>query len=223
MNIAVLSLVRDRLDYTRHCFERLHEWGAGCPFDHFVLDQGSQDGTLDWLLDWGWAEVASVRENVGISRGMNILLDELANPADYDVIVKFDNDCELATPNTLRDICTLVDEHQMILSPRIDGLNNPPATIRSLVVGDHLVDDIQQIGGIFLAAPASLYETYRFNEANPAWGVDDAEVCAYWRAQGGVCGYVRGYTANHYETTSGQHSRYPEYFARTLAEGKPSL
>ena len=55
------------------------------------------------------------------------------------------------------------------------------------------------------------------------WGMDDANVCHWYRAQGGRCGYVTRLTANHYETTSGQHARYPEYFARTLAEGKPSL
>ncbi len=34
----------------------------------------------------------------------------------------------------------------------------------------------------------------------------------------GSVGYVDGYEANHYETTDGQHARYPEYFARREAE-----
>ena len=48
MRVAVLSLTRDRLVYTRHCFAKLHEF-AGCEFDHYVLDQGSKDGTDEWL------------------------------------------------------------------------------------------------------------------------------------------------------------------------------
>ena len=48
MNIAVLSLTRDRLDYTKHCFGRLIEL-AGCDFDWYITDQGSNDGTVDWL------------------------------------------------------------------------------------------------------------------------------------------------------------------------------
>ena len=83
--------------------------------------------------------------------------------------------------------------------------------------------DIPQIGGIFLAAPASVYLEYRYPEAGPVWGMDDAHICHWFRQQGGRCGYVKRLSANHYETTSGQHARYPEYFARTLAEGKPSL
>ena len=45
---AVLTLCRDRLAYTQHCFETLRD-NAGCDFDHFVLDQGSMDGTDEWL------------------------------------------------------------------------------------------------------------------------------------------------------------------------------
>jgi len=34
---------------------------------------------------------------------------------------------------------------------------------------------------------------------------------------------VKRLEAWHYEGTSGQHDRYPDYFARTLVEGKASL
>ena len=105
MRVAVLTLTRDRLDYTQHCFATLHEF-AGCDFDHYVLDQGSQDGTEAWLQETD-AEVVALDTNLGIACGLNLLLDESVNPADYDVIVKFDNDCELTLPNTLRDVCRL--------------------------------------------------------------------------------------------------------------------
>lgn len=211
MKIAVLTLTRDRLAYTQHCFSKLREF-AGCDFDHYVLDQRSLDGTAEWLRGEDVSLFES-RENVGISRGMNSLA-EWANPMDYDVIVKFDNDCELTQPNTLRDVARLTMEGGAILSPRILGLNNPPPVIGELRIGEEIIQDIPQIGGIFLAAPAWVYDEFRYSENNPKWGMDDVEICHWFRRQGGTCGYVKRLEAWHYESTEGQRERYPEYFSR---------
>lgn len=218
MNVAVVTLTRDRLAYTQHCFARLREH-AGCDFDHYVLDQGSTDGTVAWLTGQP-VEVTALSENIGISRGLNLLLDEALNPADYDVIVKLDNDCELVQPNTLNDVCDLAARGGALLSPRIMGLRQPPAATRELRIGDDLILDVPQIGGIFLAAPAWLYEDggFRYSETNPYWGGDDIEVCAAWRANGGTCGYVNRLEAWHYETTCGQEARFADYFVRKHAE-----
>jgi GT2 family glycosyltransferase len=222
MRVAVLTLVRDRLEYTQHTFAKLREH-AGCDYDHYVLDQGSKFKTRRWLYqtERAYTRLVTLPDNIGIARGLNHLIDRLDV---YDVVVKFDNDCELTEPNTLRDVCQLVmeDGHTM-LSPRILGLNNPPRATGIFLIGDDEIQDIPQIGGIFLAAPAGVYDKYRYPEDGPVWGMDDANICAWYRQNGGRCGYVTRLTANHYETTSGQHARYPEYFERTLAEGKPSL
>jgi GT2 family glycosyltransferase len=158
-------------------------------------------------------------ENIGINRGMNRVLENLNG--DYDVIVKFDNDCELMQPNTLRDVAALALDGDCILSPRILGLNNPPAAQGEFLIDEERIIDIPQIGGIFMAIPAWVFERFRFDESRLL--DDDVELCWWFRGQGGACGYVERLTANHYETTSGQHARYPEYFQRTLAEGKPAL
>jgi GT2 family glycosyltransferase len=215
MKIAVLSLTRDRLDYTRHCFESLAE-NAGCGYDHFVLDQASTDGTRAWLETFE-ADVIFSPTNIGISPGLNRLLDHI-NPMNYDVIVKYDNDCELTQPDTLRDVCRLVDDAGAILSPRIMGLRNPPAATRELAIRDDVILDVPQIGGIFLAAPAWVYDDFRYSETNPPWGGDDVEICAWFRRQGGTCGYVKRLEAWHYETTDGQQERFPDYFVRKHAE-----
>lgn len=227
MKVAVLSLTRDRLDYTKHCFATLAE-NAGCEYDHYVLDQGSTDGTREWLDGWfrsadEFRARIALDENVGISAGINKLIAWIhyTGLGPYDVIVKIDNDCEIVTPLTLRDICALVDTYGLILSPQILGLRQPPATLGTpLSLGGTLVDEKAQVGGIFLAAPASLYDEFRYSEGNPVWGGDDVEVCAWWRARGGRCGYVQGYEAWHFEGTDGQHERFPEYFRRVEAEGK---
>jgi hypothetical protein len=147
-----------------------------------------------------------------------MLLDLAFEIDDYDVIVKFDNDCELTQPDTLKDVAELVDKASCLLSPRILGLRNPPPPMRELAIGDELILDIPQIGGIFLASPAWVFGEFRYNEANPLYGRDDIDLCHWFRAQGGTCGYVKRLEAWHYETTDGQHARYPDYFERKAAE-----
>lgn len=222
MKVAVLSLTRDRLDYTKHCFASLWE-NAGCEYDHYVLDNGSIDGTAEWLATQPFHVVCGAHENLGISRALNDLLRvaerEGSAPFDpYDVIVKFDNDCELTQPNTLRDIAQLVIEGDCILSPRILGLQNPPQATRELRIGAEIILDVPQIGGIFLAAPAWVYDEFRYSEKNPPWGMDDVEICAWFREQGGTCGYVKRLEAWHYLGTDGQRADQPDYFARKDAE-----
>jgi hypothetical protein len=64
---------------------------------------------------------------------------------------------------------------------------------------------------------------YRHNPDVGLWGSDDSDLCRWFQGQGGSVGYVCGYDANHYLTTDGQHADIPDYFARTLREGKPSI
>lgn len=218
--IAVLTLTRDRLAYTQACFQSFHDY-AGIEFDHYVLDQASEDGTQHWLEhEYDPHTLALSPDNIGICKGLNVLIAEADLADDYDVIVKMDNDLQLTQPNTLRDVCTLVDEGGCILSPRIMGLRNPPRPFRELAIGDETILDVPQIGSIFMAVPAWVYGEFHYDETKMIY--DDVDICAWWRGRGGTCGYVKRLEAWHYETTDGQHERYPEYFARRIREGMPA-
>lgn len=218
MKIAVLTLTRDRLDYTKHCFQTLRD-NSGCDFDHYILDQNSQDGTQEWLLADETLNLLLLDANVGICVGLNLMLDEMVEAADYDVIVRFDNDCEVVQPDTLKTVAELAYEHQAILAPKVLGLINPPPVLSVRTLGDHTVDVTPILGGIFMAIPASLFSQhgYRYDTSHKLATGDEA-IVPWWRGKGGTCGYVRGVEVNHYETTVGQQARYPEYHARKLAE-----
>ncbi len=217
MRVAVLTMCRDRLDYTQHCFAQLQKF-AGIEFDHYVLDQGSTDGTREWLLEHYQPEFMFLRdENLGIVKGMNYLVDHL--DGQYDVVVKIDNDCELTQPGTLRLVCELAQDSDAFLSPRILGLRRPPASTGEFTIMGHTILDIPQIGGIFLAVPGDIYKRFRYDESNPS--EDDVQICWWWRGQAGRCGYVKELEAWHHETTDGQEARYPDYFERRVLEGKP--
>ncbi len=223
MKIAVLTFTRDRLDYTKHCFDSL-ERNSRASYAHFVLDQASEDGTWEWLWDWEKEDHERRRiyrktENVGICRGANQILDSIPDLDEYDVIVRFDNDCEVTQPGTLKACAEVAMDYGIICAPRVLGLQNPPATIRTVKVGHQFLDETAILGGIFMAIPAFLFTDhgFRWNENTPL-GTGDEAIVPWWRAHGGVCGYLQDYTVNHYETTVGQHERYPEYFARTAQE-----
>lgn len=223
MRVAVLTLTRDRLPYTQHCFETLRQ-NAGCEYDHYVLDQGSQDGTVEWLLDEasaGRIDPVFFPENIGCCRGWNYLVDLYPPiPENYDVIVTFDNDCEMLDADTLSTVAGLAAEYEVILSPHVLGLMHPPPTIGRTHLGEFAVDLKPIIGNIFMAIPSPLLvrDGFRWDERFAVW--DGGESITQWfRARGGHCGYVYGFRVNHYKTTLGQVADIPWYFERRVLEG----
>jgi glycosyltransferase involved in cell wall biosynthesis len=227
MNICVLSVTRDRLAYSKHCFRTLRDT-AGCEYDHFVFDNGSKDGTWQWLMetDEHDFDVIGAPENIGISPALNILIDRALAAGDYDVVVKVDNDAEILTPNTLKGVCesalggTFSSKWPgAIVSPHIRGLRATPQVIGTAAgkAGpDISVTNV--IGGVFTAVPAWIFSDGYRHPILPTLDGEDFNLCRWFCARGGVVGYVDGYEANHYETTDGQHARYPDYFARREQE-----
>lgn len=223
-----MTMTRDRLSYSRHCFQTLRD-NAGCEFDWYVLDQGSADGTPGWLLAQEDLNVLTLAENIGCCRGWNLLLAEAFDPADYDAVVCFDNDCEVVQAGTLDLVARLAVEHNLILSPRVLGLRNPPPTIGTLSLDgagghDWTVDETTILGNIFMAIPARLLSEhgFRWDEAHEPWAGGEHITAWFREVIGGRCGYVNGSIVNHYETTDGQHDRYPSYFERRVREGGPA-
>jgi hypothetical protein len=226
VNVAVLTLTRDRLAYTQHCFTTLR-WLAGCEFDHYVLDNGSQDGSPEWLvrqMSEGHLKAVTISgENIGCCAGWNALLDEFPIADTYDVVVCFDNDCEVIQEDTLKTVCRLVDASGWILAPRVDGLMYPPAAIDdahfTLGEYDYWIEETTILGNIFMAIPAKLLEDFRWDEdAYQVWDGGES-ITPWYRAQGGHCGYVPAFRVNHYKTTLGQKEDMPWYAERRIAEG----
>jgi hypothetical protein len=225
VRVAVLTLTRDRLAYTQHCFTTLR-WLAGCDFDHYVLDNGSSDGTEQWLVDQLLThQIKGMRresENIGCTRGWNTLL-RVFDFSSYDVIVTFDNDCEVIQQDTLKTIAGLVKESDWILAPRVDGLMYPPSAISEehLQLGghDYLIEETAILGNIFMAIPAHLLVDFRWDEDHYAVWDGGESITPWYREQGGHCGYVSAFRVNHYKTTLGQVADIPWYFQRRVLEG----
>lgn len=233
MRIAIYSITRDRLAYTQACFESLRR-NAGMPFDHYVFDNGSTDGTQEWLEEqWDLDQIQFFEcspMNVGISKASNFCVREILKDdyVHYGLpIIKMDNDCFVRTPNILPQICDVMAEagDRWILSPRVEGINRQPRRHHTTTIAGHPIGRTPIVGGLFHVVPVAAYRAYMDaggfpEDLPPAKGQDD-HFCHWWiTTQRGQCGYIEDLVVEHYETTDGQARRYPEYFERKWREEK---
>jgi len=216
MKVAVYTLTWDRLEYTKHCLLALRK-KAGYPYDHFIVDNGSADGTVGWLQENSFHGLIFNKQNAGLSRSSNQALDAIRG---YDLIIKFDNDCEVVTDGILREIVEIYRSEggRYVLSPRVEGVNRQPERGWYSEVGGRRIGWTSIVGGLFQAAPAEIYEQYRYPEDLPKFRGQSAHFCSWVRANGGQVGYIEDLVVNHYEGTDRQVSRYPEYFRRKEQE-----
>lgn len=227
--LAIFSLTRDRIEYTQACFEKLWETNPNMP-EHLVIDNGSQDGTQQWLSEEcarrPFLQRIQNDQNVGIARGTEqaVAFWNRTNPRP-DVLIKIDNDCLVKTPDILRKIQGIyaaLMEHpgntQFILSPRVQGINKQPKRDGGCRVLNYTIGWTGIVGGLFQCVPFEFYQRFRFPEnMEPAYGQDDL-LCDSWRQLGGRNGYIEELEVEHYETTDGQAQRYPWYFRRRIEE-----
>lgn len=222
MRIAAYTLTRDRLQYTQECFTALREM-AGCPFDHFVVDNGSRDDTMLWLTQeyvphWIWP----LDENVGISRGSNIALRAILAFGNYDLVVKFDNDCMVKTPGILAAVSRIYsgckEAERWVLSPRVDGINKQPRRARDHALGGHPIGVTAIVGGLFQVTPEPIarqfYKAGGYDESLPLARGQDDQYAEWLRINRYANGYIEDVAVSHHETTDGQAKRYPDYFRR---------
>ena len=225
MRIAVYTLTRDRLEYTKQAFELLRQ-KAGMPFDHYVVDNGSTDGTQDWLRDHSGISPHCLflqPTNLGIARGCNLAL-RLAGAKIYDLIVKMDNDCQIVSDNILSQFAEIFEDtrrfgSRYILSPAVTGIDRQPRRGRDVMLGGRRVGLTAIVGGLFHVVPADVYRAMgQYPEDLPRGGGCDKHICEWFKGQGGEVGYVEGLSVHHMDSTGGQPAAHPEYFARKRAE-----
>jgi hypothetical protein len=224
MRIAVYTLTRDRLEYTQRSFASLRKF-AGVPFTHFVVDQASSDGTVEWLRDvYKPAWSSYLPENVGIASGANIALDAIFSQGEWDLVVKMDNDCLVLSENILMQIAEIIDgvkpfQARYMLSPRVEGIEKQPRRSRDVMVERRRVGVTGLVGGLFHCLPGYIYRQFRYDpDTTPRGGGNDVRICVWFRSMGGECGYIEGLAVEHMDTTVGQIAKYGEYHERKQRE-----
>jgi glycosyltransferase involved in cell wall biosynthesis len=220
--VAIFSITYDRLAYTKKSFKSLNET-AGYPFDHFVVDNGSTDGTQNWLLkDFDEKNMILNEENNGISKASNQAVDMIKKD-DYDIIVKWDNDCIGLTKGWLAKMVEIwQSNHMMALSCYVQGLKDNPGGAPRLGFGTlrgELVGVTKHLGGICHFVDAKAYDTFKWDENSFLHGVQDTEMSQYLQYHGYSMGYLENYFVSHGpQGTESQKKDFPSYFERRTIE-----
>lgn len=161
--VAVYTLTRDRLHDTKKAFAGLHEM-AGIAFDHYVLDNGSQDETPEYLRTLKLTHLHLSPDNLGQCIASNKLLSVIGG--DYDFIVRYDNDIIPQTPHFLAELikASRLLSPTAVVSPAIAGLLEPPPAFGEKTLGSYTFGFVEMMGGACRVMPRATLDGFKFSE-----------------------------------------------------------
>ena len=224
LKVAIFTLTKDRLALTKKSFESLRKT-AGYPFDHFIVDQGSKDGTIEWLKEKekeGWfKKVIYNSKNMGIPYASNQVIEEIKK-RNYDIVGKVDNDCYFKTFNWLESMINIYKVmHKIALSTYIEGLiDNAGGVTRSGYgfLANEFLGYVIHIGGICSFVPIEVYDEFKWPNTAFLHGGNDVLLSSYLNQNGYLLAYMENHRAEHLESTLGQIEKYPKYFEKRTRE-----
>lgn len=216
LKVAVYTLTRNRLEYTKKMYESMKET-AGREFDWFVVDQGSDDGTVEYISPLAKAKLLNGK-NEGLAKGWNQAIDFIKTQGQYDVLIKIDNDAQMLTDGWLTTMCDLFERNKnIILSPYVEGLDGLPGGVLRmrasdaspyLLIADKVLGYVPNIGGIVFATPIELFDEWKFDETYE--GNKDYILCQYAKNLGYSIFYMEEYRVYHIDTSEGQKKKFDE-------------
>ena len=97
--VAIIVLTWNGIGYTRRCLESLRANTDYSDYQVIVADNGSTDGTLDYLRGLPWVSLIENGANLGFTKGNNVALRACATDTD---VVLLNNDMEINQPDWLK-------------------------------------------------------------------------------------------------------------------------
>lgn len=224
--VAIFTLTYNRLKYTKESFESLHNT-AGYSFDHYIVDNGSTDGTVEYLKGYAEKHNAKVifnEDNKGISIASNQILKVIKDSGiKYQIIGKFDNDAYCKTEGWLKEMVNIWKSNHLIAqSCYISGLRDSAGGVPRYVYGkikNQLVGMVKHLGGICCFTSAGIRLNFHLDENEPLHTMDDLFFSRYLRERGYQMLYLENFYINHGpEGTEAQATDFPEYFEKRKVE-----
>lgn len=200
--IIVITITCNRLPVTREWIGQLKQ-KAGYEYRHIVVDNGSTDGTVEWLKEKGF-EVIELKENMGIAYAMQKAY-ELATATDdnIDYFMRYDDDCHVITSGVVRRLVDAMREigDSMILAPNdIDIIPSyQPTVFGKFEINGHKIRMVTHTGGIFQLIPMRAMEILIKQAQGGELGEIKKDIVrgGLWRLNGMFCGYVDALEVEH--------------------------
>ena len=114
--VVAITLTCNRLEVTKKWLSQLKDKND-YPFNHIIVDNGSTDGTLEWLKSEGY-EIISLNKNIGQIKALRIAWEYAKKKYDPDYYIKFDDDCEVLSDNMISDMVKFLNQcESYIIAP----------------------------------------------------------------------------------------------------------
>lgn len=190
VNIVIVTF--NRLEYTKECLKALEKIDAGHSFGVTIIDNGSDDGTVEYLRSKFFKHPFPVRtylldENRGISYAYN--LGWYHGPKDY--YLKLDNDMVVRRDGWL---INLVEAADTIKQGGVFGYNVEQISYHLENIDGLLVRPKPRgnLGGACLLIPKRIFKEFGYwCEFKPQrYGEEDAEYSLRVRIKGYSCIYM---------------------------------
>lgn len=174
-------------------------WSNG-PIDHKAV------GEVTWFQDHPW--------NTGQHVAHNEMLDYVSQ-SGYDWHIRVDDDCWLSTHKWLTrllavqaDVKNLTGKY-CVMSPKIDGLEQPPDLIRAYDIGREIAEQVEMLGGIFRMSHMGLMRYFRWDERQAMGFGDASQFKNFCESTSTIMLRIRGVRATHGESTRKQKEANP--------------
>lgn len=148
MSVAAITITYNRLELTKRTIESFYD-KTSVDY-HLFIDNGSTDGTQEYLKDK--FDHIFLEQNYGITEAFCLGVSKLA---EYDYILKLDNDVETVTEDLVERMVWFLDRHpDYAVSPVDLNLlpNFKPTTLKRAVVDGYNVELSSHTGGAFQIA-----------------------------------------------------------------------
>jgi len=220
--VAVVILTWNAVAFTRACLGSLRSCTDHPHWRIVVVDNGSTDGTVEWLATQDWLTLVANDRNEGFSRGCNIGI--AATEPDEDVVL-LNNDVVVADPlwlTRMQDVAysdpaggvvgaRLVDEQGVLAHA---GSYMPPLSLRGHQMGGE-ERDLGQYQRTRRVESVVFAQTYLRRDCLEKVGPLDEELFAYfedsdWCVRAGLAGFsvlYCGSTSVHQQNTSTRENK----------------
>ncbi|MHC1682472.1 MAG: glycosyltransferase [Clostridiaceae bacterium] len=107
--VSILIVTNNKLKFTKLCIKSIIEFFSNIEYEIIVVDNNSEDGTREWLLNQSNIKVILNNENLGIYKAYNQAISEAIGEN-----ILFLQDSVIITPNAIENLLNCLSESKNV-------------------------------------------------------------------------------------------------------------